>query len=108
MNWIDLVILIILGLALINGFTNGFVKEVASLLALILGIWGAIKFSSFTALKLDEWFDITGQYTGIISFMVTFIIIVIVIHFIGILADKIVTTLPGISEQDTWNGIRGT
>ena len=29
------------------GFINGFVKEVASLAALILGIWGAIKFSSF-------------------------------------------------------------
>jgi membrane protein required for colicin V production len=72
------------------GFINGFVKEVASLAALILGIWGAIKFSSFTAGKLYDYFDMTGQYVGLIAFIVTFCIIVVIIHFIGILADKIV------------------
>ena len=32
----------------------------------------------------------TGQYVGIIAFLITFGVIVIVIHFVGILADKIV------------------
>jgi membrane protein required for colicin V production len=90
MNWIDLIIIVLLILAFFKGFTDGFVKEVASLLALILGIWGAIRFSSFTADKLYDWFDMTGQYVGIISFLVTFIVIVIVIHFIGTLADKMI------------------
>jgi membrane protein required for colicin V production len=90
MNWIDLVIIIILGFALIRGFTEGFVKEAASLVALILGIWGAIRFSDFTAMKLYEWFDMTGQYVGIIAFLVTFGVIVVLINFVGILVDKIV------------------
>jgi len=90
MTWIDFVIVIILGISLIRGFTNGFVKEVASLAALILGIWGAIRFSYFTAAKLEDWFDMTGQYIGIVSFLVTFGIIVVLIHFIGIFVDKIV------------------
>jgi membrane protein required for colicin V production len=90
MNWIDLIIVVVLILALVMGFINGFVKEVASLAGLILGIWGAIKFSSFTAAKLYEWFDMTGQFVGIIAFIITFGIIVVIIHFIGILADKIV------------------
>jgi Uncharacterized membrane protein, required for colicin V production len=90
MNWIDLIIIVILILSFISGFTNGFVKEVASLLALVLGIWGAIKFSAFTAAKLYDWFDMNGQYVGIISFVITFIIIVVIIHFIGALADKLV------------------
>ncbi|MGA1978499.1 MAG: CvpA family protein [Bacteroidales bacterium] len=93
MNWIDFGILIVLGLALIRGFSNGFVKEIASLLALILGIWGAIKFSGYTEVKLDEWFRINGQYTGIISFIVTFGIIVVIVHFIGVLADKLVSAI---------------
>jgi membrane protein required for colicin V production len=90
MNWLDAVIVVILILGLVNGFINGLVKEVASLAALILGIWGAIKFSTFTAAKLYDYFDMTGRYVGIIAFIVTFGIIVVVIHFIGILADKIV------------------
>jgi membrane protein required for colicin V production len=89
MNFIDAIIIIILAFAVIRGFTNGLVKEVASLAALILGIWGAIKFSDYTAGKLYDNFNMTGKYVGIISFVVTFGIIAIVIHFIGVLLDKL-------------------
>jgi membrane protein required for colicin V production len=89
MNYIDIIIIVILVFAVIRGFINGLVKEVASLAALILGIWGAIRFSSFTAGKLYDYFDMSGKYVGIISFMVTFLIIVIIIHFIGMLVDKL-------------------
>jgi membrane protein required for colicin V production len=90
MNWIDAIIVVILILSLVMGFINGLVKEVASLAALIIGIWGAIRFSAFTAGKLYDYFDMTGRYVGIIAFLITFGIIVVIIHFIGILADKVV------------------
>jgi len=90
MNWIDATIVIILILSMVMGFINGFIKEIASLAALILGIWGAIKFSGFTAGKLYDYFDMTGQYVGIIAFVITFGFIVVIIHFIGIVADKII------------------
>lgn len=93
MNYIDLIIIVILIFGLARGFADGFVKEFASLLALILGIWGAIRFSSFTAARLHDYFDMTGKYTGIIAFGLTFIIIVIIVHFIGLLADKFVDTV---------------
>lgn len=93
MNWIDTAIIIIFIISVVMGFINGLVKEVASLAALILGIWGAIKFSSFTAAKLYDFFDMDGQYVGIIAFLITFGIIVVIIHFIGILADKIVNAV---------------
>jgi membrane protein required for colicin V production len=89
MNYIDAIIIVILILAMVRGFINGLVKEVASLAALILGIWGAIKFSNFTAARLYDYFDMTGKYVGIISFIVTFLVIVIIIHFIGLLVDKL-------------------
>ena len=93
MNWIDLIIIVILIIALARGFINGMINEVASLAALILGIWGAIKFSSFTAEKLYDYFNMTGQYVGIIAFLITFGIIVVIIHFIGIIADKFITAI---------------
>ena len=89
MNWIDLVIVVILILSMVSGFINGLIREVASLAALILGIWGAIKFSGFTAAKLYDFFDMSGHYVGIIAFLITFGIIVVLIHFVGIIADKI-------------------
>src|SRR5664279_5096121 len=93
MNWLDAFIVIVLILSLVMGFINGFVKEVASLAALVLGIWGAIKFSSFTAAKLYDWFDMTGQYVGITAFLITFMVIVVAIHFIGTLADKMIEAI---------------
>jgi membrane protein required for colicin V production len=89
MNYIDIIILIIVAIGMVKGFVNGLVKEVASLAALVLGIWGAIRFSSFTAAKLYDYFDMTGKYVGIIAFIVTFAIIAIAIHFIGLLLDKL-------------------
>lgn len=89
MNYIDIIIIIVLAFAMVRGFINGLVKEVASLAALILGIWGAIKFSAFTAEKLYDYFDLTGKYVGLISFLITFGIIVIIIHFIGLLVNKL-------------------
>jgi membrane protein required for colicin V production len=93
MNWIDFIIIVLLVFGLARGFINGFIKELASLLALILGIWGAIKFSTWTAARLYDYFDMTGRYVGIIAFLVTFIVIVIVIHFIGLLIDKLTDKL---------------
>jgi membrane protein required for colicin V production len=90
MNWIDATIVVILIVSLVMGFINGLVKEVASLAALILGIWGAIKFSAFTAEKLYDYFDMSGRYVGVVAFIVTFGIIVVLIHFVGLIADKVV------------------
>jgi len=90
MNWIDLIIVIILIISFVMGFIHGFIKEVASLAALILGIWGAIRFSAFTAGKLYDYFDMNGQYVGIIAFLITFGLIVVIIHFVGIVAEKLV------------------
>jgi len=90
MNYIDATILIIVIIAAIKGFIDGFVREVASVAALILGIWAAIKFSTLTAAKLYDWFDMTGRYVGIIAFIITFLAVVVCIHFIGIVVDKLI------------------
>jgi len=93
MNYIDILILIMLGIAAVKGFIDGFIKEFASLAALILGIWAAIKFSNFTAAKLYDYFDMTGKYTGLIAFIITFIVVVIAIHFTGLIIDRVVKAI---------------
>lgn len=89
MNYIDFIIIAILVFALIRGFIKGLIIEVASVLALILGIWGAIRFSGFVGQRLTEYFDLTTQYLGLIAFALTFIIIVLVVHLIANILDKL-------------------
>ncbi|HUW92379.1 MAG TPA: CvpA family protein [Bacteroidales bacterium] len=89
MNWIDFVIIALLGFGLIQGFMNGLIIEVAELAALILGILGAIHFSGWTAMKLSGWFDVQTSWLGIIAFAVTFIVIVVAINLLGKLLDTL-------------------
>jgi membrane protein required for colicin V production len=92
MNWLDLIILIPLVGGLFSGYKNGLIGEVASLAALIFGIWGAVKFSGWTANLLDTW-GVESQYMHIISFVITFIIIVVVIQIIAKMLRELVNAL---------------
>ncbi len=89
MNYIDFIIAAILAFALVRGFIKGLIIEVASILALILGIWGAIRFSGFVGQRLTEYFDLSTQYLGVIAFAITFIIIVLLVHLIANIIDKL-------------------
>ena len=90
MNYIDIVLLILLAWGLIQGLRNGLVHEVASLAALILGIWGAIKFSDLTASWLIDQFNFTGKYLHLVAFAITFVGIVVAVHFVAKVVDKLV------------------
>ena len=93
MNYIDIILLILLAWGLISGLKNGLVHEVASLAALILGIFGAIHFSDFTSDLLIEHFELSGRYLPIISFAITFVAIVIAVHFLAGIIDKLIKAI---------------
>jgi len=90
MNYIDIILGLILFFAAIGGFRKGFISELASLAALILGIWGAIEFSYITTDFIQEHFNVDTDYLNIISFVVTFIVIVILVHIIGSSVNKLI------------------
>jgi membrane protein required for colicin V production len=93
MNYIDIILGLLLFLSAISGFRKGLIVELASLAALILGIWGAIEFSYLTSNFLIEHFDLKGNNLNVISFIITFIIIVILVHIIGNIVNKLVETV---------------
>ena len=90
MNYIDIILGLILVFAAINGLRKGLINELASLAALILGIWGAIEFSYITTDFLKNNLNVESNYINIISFIVTFIVIVILVHIIGTSVNKLI------------------
>lgn len=93
MNYFDLIFAIILIYSAYKGFSKGLVIQVASLIALLLGIFGAIKFSDITADFLVQKFALETQYLPLISFAVTFIGIVICVHLIARIVDKLMKAI---------------
>lgn len=88
MSQIDIILIIPLLWGAVMGFKKGLVLELASLVGLILGIYGAIKFSDYTAEKLIEYVEITQEWLGLISFLVTFVGIVFAIFLLARILNK--------------------
>ena len=89
MNYFDYILLLPVLYGLYRGFSKGFVLELASLLALVMGIYGAMHFSSFTFTYLSEFVELEARYLQLASYGITFLAIVIAIT----LSAKILTLL---------------
>ena len=90
MSMLDLIIIIPVLWGLYKGFTKGLVIEVASLLALGLGIWGAMHFYSYTSNIIQNNVKGFEQYLPVISYAVTFLAIVIGVHLLAKILDKLI------------------
>ncbi|HEY3370917.1 MAG TPA: CvpA family protein [Prolixibacteraceae bacterium] len=90
MNYIDLVLGILLIIAAIQGFRKGFIVELASLAALVLGIWGGIKFSDVTAEFITKHTGYQSDHLSTIAFLITFVLIIILVHTLGKMLDTVV------------------
>lgn len=90
MSFIDIVFAVILGFAVYKGLKNGLFVEIASLIALVAGIYFAIKFSSFVGGLLGEFISSWNpKYIEIIAFIMTFLLVVIGIHLMAKILTKI-------------------
>ncbi|MFY0628752.1 MAG: CvpA family protein [Flavobacteriaceae bacterium] len=103
MNVFDIVIVVLLIFAFVRGFMKGFFVEVASLIALIGGIFGAIHFSYFASDILEEYVDWDENYIALTAFAVTFIVIVIAVSFLG----KVLTKMADFAALGLINKILG-
>jgi membrane protein required for colicin V production len=90
MNLLDILFLVPLLFALYRGFKKGLIHMISSLAALVLGIVGAIKLRPVFASALDSVFSISPEYVHVIAFAVAFVSIVIIVHLVAFLVEKLV------------------
>ncbi|WP_299223069.1 CvpA family protein [uncultured Psychroserpens sp.] len=100
---IDIILGALLLFGLIRGFMKGLFVEVASLIALVAGVYGAIHFSNFASEFLDSKLDWDEKYINIVAFAITFVIIVIAIA----LAGKALTKLANFAALGVLNKLLG-
>ncbi len=90
MNFLDLIIILPLIYAAYKGFKHGFIIELFTLLAIIVGIYVGIHFSDYTANWLKNSFGWTSEYTPVVSFTITFLAVGALIYFGGKTIEKMV------------------
>lgn len=96
----DIAIAIVLLVAFIAGVRKGIIRQLFGLAALLLGVYGAFKFSHVAGHYLSEWFKISGPFVQGISFVVVFILILFLVIFVGRIAAKLISlaTLGGVDK----------
>lgn len=92
MTTLDIILAALLLFGLVRGFIKGFFVEITSLVALALGLYGAIHFSYFAADLLKDRLDWSEKYIQIASFAITFVLIVIIISLSGKFLTKLADT----------------
>ena len=93
MSSVDIV-LIVLGLfGFYKGFKNGILIEITTLIALVLGFYGAQHLASFTAKFLNDTFNWNPEQLYTISMVITFTLIVIAVYLIGKALTKVASMI---------------
>ncbi len=91
MGLVDILILVILGIFLLKGVLRGLVREVCSLLGLVLG--GLLAF--YLHIPLSQWFlemfNWPSQICVTISFVLVFLVTVLVFGALGYLLNRFAT-----------------
>ena len=90
MHWLDVVILIPILLALWRGFRRGLILELATLVGLALGIYAGLHFSYYASDLLQSKLEIESEHLPILSFAVTFLVVVIAVFLLGKALERIV------------------
>ncbi len=90
MNIIDLILIIPILWFAYTGFKRGLIIELASLVALILGIYAALYFSFYIEDFLDKVLNMGPKYRAIVAFIMTFVVVIVVVHIIGKILEKLI------------------
>ncbi|WP_299900706.1 CvpA family protein [uncultured Aquimarina sp.] len=89
MNYIDIILGILLLWGLIKGFSKGLFVSLASLVALVAGIYISVHFSYYVGDYLAQHVDWSDGALKLTAFAITFIGVVILISLAGKLLTKI-------------------
>jgi membrane protein required for colicin V production len=87
---IDILFLAMMIMAVYNGFRNGLIIAIFSIIGWILGLIAAFKFSSFAATYLRDNVNLSPRVLSIIAFILVFMIVVLIVNLGARLLQKTV------------------
>ncbi len=100
MSTLDIIILIPLAYFAFKGFTKGFIITLAMLAGLLLGLYAAVHFSEYTATALTNTFHMQSSNIRVISYLVTFVVVLVLVYLLGqFLTGVVKTTGLGIVDR---------
>ena len=89
MNILDIIILICLIPALIQGLRKGFISQAISIISIIAGVWASAKFANLVGAWLSEYITASEQVLRVIAFAIILIGVFLALGLIARVLEKI-------------------
>ncbi len=93
MQLIDVIILLPLLYGFYKGYRQGLIYELISLISLFVAVYCAFKFSFIATHYVQSNGWISEQYSSIVGFVLTFILAIILIQFVGKMINTFIKAL---------------
>lgn len=87
---IDIIFFIILFLAMVQGWRKGLIIGLLSMICGLIGLAAAVKFSAILAAHMESDIHLSNRWLPVISFILVFVLVVLLIQWIGRLLEKLV------------------
>lgn len=105
LNWVDAIILVVLGYYLLSGWETGLVQLVANLVSFLGSLWLAIQFHAPVGSFLTEKFGLSSLWSNVLGYLI-----------VGLIADFVINGLLGLGipklpkkwEKSKANKVLGT
>ncbi len=88
---IDIVFVLILMMALVKGFSRGLIVAVFSLLAYIIGMAAALKFSAVVAVYLQQHTGSESKWLPFLAFIIVFAGVILLVRLTAVMIKKAVS-----------------
>ncbi len=92
MNVLDWILIAILGVSVLYGLYKGLVRQIVSILAILLGLIGASRGAKFVIPLLKD-LGASQEIAGILSFVLLFIVLYLIIILLGNLIHRLMHTM---------------
>ena len=93
MNWLDIAIAVPLSWGLYKGFTSGLIMEISRIVALIAGVYLAVRFAELLSEYLYTNTEFTSEFLPIISFALIFVGVVLLVHLFAKAISKLASAV---------------
>jgi membrane protein required for colicin V production len=93
MNTLDLLIIIPIAAGFVFGLFKGLIKELTSIAAILLGIYGAKLLAPAVSRLLIDSFEFSAKTAKPLAYLILFVIIAIVLLIVANMIDKVFSSL---------------
>ena len=91
MNILDIIILICLVPAIVQGIRKGFISQAISIISIIVGVWASAKFANIVGDWISEYITASEQVLKVVAFAIILVAVFVALGLLARLLEKVLS-----------------